>query len=88
MNAPVAKPETAIAVIDPKSYAAWDPLLDLFDTIRAETPVLRIESPTDDHAPFWLITRHSSMRRPSSIRMEALGLVMVFGTSGTTSSKR
>jgi hypothetical protein len=31
MNAPVAKPETAIAVIDPKSYAAWDPLLDLFD---------------------------------------------------------
>ena len=31
MNAPVAKPETAIAVIDPKSYAAWDPLLDLFE---------------------------------------------------------
>lgn len=44
MNAPVATPETAIAVIDPKSYAAWDPLLDLFDKIRAETPVLRIES--------------------------------------------
>ena len=65
MNAPVAKPETAIAVIDPKSYAAWDPLLDLFDQIRTETPVLRIESPTDDHAPFWLITRHEDVMRIS-----------------------
>jgi len=65
MNAPVATPETAIAVIDPKSYAAWDPLLDLFDEIRAETPVLRIESPTDDHAPFWLITRHEDVMRIS-----------------------
>ena len=65
MNAPVAKPETAIAVIDPKSYAAWDPLLDLFDEIRAETPVLLIESPTDDHAPFWLITRHEDVMRIS-----------------------
>lgn len=65
MNAPVAKPETAIAVIDPKSYAAWDPLLDLFDQIRAETPVLLIESPTDDHAPFWLITRHEDVMRIS-----------------------
>ncbi|MCC6479591.1 MAG: cytochrome P450 [Sphingomonadaceae bacterium] len=65
MNAPVATPETAIAVIDPKSYAAWDPLLDLFDQIRAETPVLRIESPTDDHAPFWLITRHEDVMRIS-----------------------
>ena len=65
MNAPVATPETAIAVIDPKSYAAWDPLLDLFDKIRAETPVLRIESPTDDHAPFWLITRHEDVMRIS-----------------------
>ena len=65
MNAPVATPETAIAVIDPKSYAAWDPLLDLFDEISAETPVLRIESPTDDHAPFWLITRHEDVMRIS-----------------------
>jgi cytochrome P450 len=65
MNAPVASPETAIAVIDPKSYAAWDPLLDLFDTIRAETPVLRIESPTGDHEPFWLVTRHQDVLRIS-----------------------
>lgn len=65
MNAPVASAETAIAVIDPKSYAAWDPLLDRFDSIRAETPVLRIESPTGDHEPFWLITRHDDVMRIS-----------------------
>ena len=65
MNAPVASAETAIAVIDPKAYAAWDPLLDLFDSIRAETPVLQIESPTGDHDPFWLITRHDDVMRIS-----------------------
>jgi cytochrome P450 len=65
MNAPVASAETAIAVIDPKAYAAWDPLLDLFDSIRSETPVLRIESPTGDHDPFWLITRHDDVMRIS-----------------------
>ena len=62
---PVATPEVARAVIDPRSYAAWDPLLDLFDTIRAETPVLRIESPTGDHEPFWLVTRHDDVMRIS-----------------------
>jgi cytochrome P450 len=65
MNPPVASAETAIAVIDPKSYAAWDPLLDRFDSIRAETPVLRIESPNGDHDPFWLITRHEDAMRIS-----------------------
>jgi cytochrome P450 len=65
MNAPVASAETAIAVIDPKAYAAWDPLLDLFDQIRQETPVLRIESPTGDHDPFWLVTRHDDVMRIS-----------------------
>jgi cytochrome P450 len=65
VNAPVASAETAIAVIDPKAYAAWDPLLDLFDTIRAATPVLRIESPSGDHDPFWLVTRHDDVMRIS-----------------------
>jgi cytochrome P450 len=65
MNAPVASAETAIAVIGPKAYAAWDPLLDLFDSIRSETPVLRIESPNGDHDPFWLITRHDDVMRIS-----------------------
>jgi cytochrome P450 len=65
MTAPVATAETAIAVIDPTSYAAWDPLLDLFDSIRDTTPVLRIESPSGDHDPFWLITRHDDVMRIS-----------------------
>ena len=65
MNPPVASAETALAVTDPKFYAAWDPLLDLFDSIRADTPVLRIESPTGDHEPFWLVTRHDDVMRIS-----------------------
>ena len=62
---PVATPEVARAVIDPKSYAAWDPLLDRFDTIRAETPVLRIESEDDSFEPFWLVTRYDDVMRIS-----------------------
>ena len=65
MNPPVASAETALAVTDPKFYAAWDPLLDLFDSIRADTPVLRIESPTGVHEPFWLVTRHDDVMRIS-----------------------
>jgi cytochrome P450 len=65
MIGPVASPETAMAVIDPKAYAAWDPLLDLFDQIRADSPVLRIKSPNDSHDPFWLITGYDDMMRIS-----------------------
>lgn len=65
MMVAVASPEVALAVIDPKSYAAWDPLLDLFDTLREETPVLRIESPSGDHDPFWLVTRYDDVMRIS-----------------------
>ncbi len=45
MNAPIATPEIARAVLDPQSYADWTPLLDLFDSLRAESPLMRIESP-------------------------------------------
>ena len=62
---PVATPEVGRAVIDPKSYAAWDPLLDRFDTIRAETPVLRIESEDDSFESFWLVTRYDDVMRIS-----------------------
>ena len=64
-SGPVATPEVARAVIDPKSYAAWDPLLDLFDTIRAETPVLRIGASDDSFEPFWLLTRYEDVMRVS-----------------------
>lgn len=62
---PLASPEVALAVLDPRSYAAWGPVLDLFDTLRAETPVLRIESPSGDHEPFWLITRYDDVMQIS-----------------------
>ena len=65
MSGPVASPEDAMAVIDPKSYADWDKALDVFDRLRAETPVVRIESPTDDHDPFWLLTRYEDAMRVS-----------------------
>ena len=65
LAAPVATPEVARAVVDPKSYAAWTPLLDLFDKIRAETPVLRIEAADDSFEPFWLVTRHADVMRIS-----------------------
>jgi cytochrome P450 len=65
MSGPVASPDDAIAVIDPTSYAQWDTALDLFDRLRAETPVVRIESPTDDHEPFWLLTRYDDAMRVS-----------------------
>jgi hypothetical protein len=63
MTTPVASSEVAHAVLDPKSYAEWDPLLDLFDEIRAKTPVLRIASPDGTFDPFWLITRYDDAMR-------------------------
>ena len=51
LAAPVASAEDALAVVDPKAYAAWDPLLDVFDQLRTETPVVRITAPADEFAP-------------------------------------
>ena len=65
MTGPVASPQDAAAVIDPKSYADWNTALDVFDRLRAETPVVRIESPTGDHDPFWLLTRYDDAMRVS-----------------------
>ncbi len=70
MTAPIADPETARAVIDPQSYADWTPLLDRFDRIRAESPVLWIECPADTppehaHDPFWLIAGYDDVMRIS-----------------------
>ncbi|MFM5918614.1 MAG: cytochrome P450 [Novosphingobium sp.] len=65
MNAPLALPEVAVAVIDPKSYADWDPLLDLFDELRAQSPLTRIESPSGDHDPFLLVTGYDAVMQIS-----------------------
>ena len=65
MNAPVASPADAIAVIDPTSYAEWNTALDLFDRLREATPVVRIESPEGEFDPFWLLTRYDDVMRVS-----------------------
>jgi cytochrome P450 len=65
LTAPVASPADAIAAIDPNSYADWNKALDLFDRLRATTPVVRIDSPEGFHDPFWLITRHDDVMRIS-----------------------
>ncbi len=65
MTIPTASAEVAMAVLDPNSYAAWDPLLDLFDEIRAETPLLRVESHDGSFDPFWLVTRYDEAMRIS-----------------------
>ncbi len=65
VSAPVASAEIAYAVIDPKSYQAWDTALNLFDELRAQTPVIRIESPEGDHDPFWLVTGYDDVMRIS-----------------------
>ena len=60
ITAPTASPADAIAVIDPQSYADWDPVLDLFDRLRSESPLTRIESPTGEFDPFWLVTGYDA----------------------------
>ncbi len=65
MNAPKAATADGYAVIDPASYAAWDPLLDLFDRLRATSPVTRVESPEDEFDPFWLVTGYDEVMQVS-----------------------
>lgn len=66
MEAPVLPTDVARSVIDPRSYAAWTPLLDTFDRLRAETPVARIVPETEGlFEPFWLVTRYDDVMRMS-----------------------
>ena len=64
-EAATLSPKDGRAVIDPASYAEWDSLLDLFDRLRAESPVARVEAPDDIHPPFWLVTRYDDVMRVS-----------------------
>ncbi len=64
-NVPVLDAELARAVIDPASYAEWDSLLDRFDAIRAETPVVRIEGEEGLHRSFWLVTGYDAVMQVS-----------------------
>ncbi len=52
------------AVIDPQAYGQWDDLLDIFEGLRNDNPVMKIEN-DDLHDPFWLITRYEDVMRIS-----------------------
>ena len=60
------RPDLARQVISPQAYGEWNGLLDLFDQIREETPVARVE-PEEPRLfePFWLITRYDDVMRIS-----------------------
>lgn len=59
-------PDLARQVISPQAYGEWNGLLDLFDQIRATTPVARVEPDTPGlFEPFWLITRYDDVMRIS-----------------------
>lgn len=59
-------PEVARQVISPQAYGEWNGLLDLFDDIRANTPVARVEPDTPGlFEPFWLVTRYDDVMRIS-----------------------
>ncbi len=59
-------PDLARQVISPQAYGEWHGLLDLFDRIRAETPVVRVEPDTPGlFDPFWLVTRYDDVMRIS-----------------------
>ena len=63
---PVLDADTARQIIDPASYASWDPLLDTFDRLRDENPVAWVEPARDAvHPPFWLVTRYDDVMRMS-----------------------
>ena len=58
------------AVIDPASYADWDNLLDRFDTIRAQSPVVRVEGVEDVHRAFWLVTGYDEVMEVSKDKLK------------------
>ncbi|MBP7952294.1 MAG: cytochrome P450 [Sphingorhabdus sp.] len=61
---PSVPSEFSYAVIDPDAYAQWDGLLDIFETLRNDYPVARVEN-GDLHDPFWLVSRYDDVMRIS-----------------------
>ncbi|GAB5487336.1 MAG: cytochrome P450 [Parasphingorhabdus sp.] len=61
---PTLTDEDATAFVDPNVYADWDGLLDRFDAVRSENPVVRVVN-EEFHDPFWLITGYDDVMRIS-----------------------
>lgn len=64
-SVPVIPADVGRAVIDPKSYGAWDPLLDQFDRLRTTAPVARVVAAGDEHEPFWLVSGFDEVMKVS-----------------------
>lgn len=82
--------DMARKVIAPESYAQWDPLLDLFDELRANSPVAKIVAEDDSFEPFWLITRYDDVMRISKDNQTFLNnpKPVVFATRSATEFSR
>ncbi len=61
---PTLTGEDATAITDPGVYADWNGLLDRFDAVRSENPVVRVVN-EEVHDPFWLITGYDDVMRIS-----------------------
>lgn len=62
----ILPPDLARQVISPQAYGDWNGLLDMFDRIRAETPVVKVQPDTPGlYDPFWLVTRYDDVMRMS-----------------------
>ena len=61
---PFVPAQIASMLIEAKSYAAWDQLLDQFAVLRDDMPVALVEN-GELHDPFWLVTRHEDVMRIS-----------------------
>jgi cytochrome P450 len=51
-------------VIDPHTYGNWTTALDMFEALRRDSPVIRVEN-DELHDPFWLVTRYDDVMRIS-----------------------
>jgi cytochrome P450 len=61
---PTLRDADAMRVIDPNVYGNWNAALDMFEALRRDTPVIRVEN-DELHDPFWLVTRYDDVMRIS-----------------------
>jgi cytochrome P450 len=61
---PTLRHADAMRVIDPNVYGNWNAALDMFEALRRDTPVIRVEN-DELHDPFWLVTRYDDVMRIS-----------------------
>ncbi|WP_353227958.1 cytochrome P450 [Novosphingobium sp.] len=65
-RAAMVPPDIGAAVIDPRAYGAWTPLLDQFDWLRDNgLGVAKVVAPDDSHEPFWLVSSFDAVMQVS-----------------------